>query len=155
MNALVRARPRSTGMNVIKTRTNTPAITATTRGFAGEPDRAWERICKLVPAQVIAGYVVVLAIGDAAALSLVPYALPIAMVVGCIVVVLGLRAASDEQGDVPGLQYYFSCATFVAFAFAIRDPLVMFGLATPAGIPALTCITIPVFGSYFIDVIEN
>lgn len=155
MNAIARTRPRSTGMNVIKTRTNTPAITAETRGFAGEPDRAWERINKLVPAQVIAGYVLVVAIGDAVAPQWVSYALPVAMVVGCVVATFGLRSASEEQGDVPALQYYFSCATFIAWAFAIRDPLAAFGMTTPTGIPALACVAIPVFGSYFIDVVEN
>ncbi|MFT3696965.1 MAG: hypothetical protein QM831_27735 [Kofleriaceae bacterium] len=151
MNALARTR-RNTGMNVIKTRTNLPA---TVKGFAGEPDRAIDRVIKLVPAHVIAGYVLVLAIGDAISPGWVGYALPIAMVAGCILAATGLRAASEEQGDVPALQYYFSCATFLAWAFAIRDPLPRFGFTTPAGIPALACVAIPVFGSYFIDVVEN
>jgi hypothetical protein len=68
--------------------------------------------------------------------------------------VLALRNASKDR-DAPPLQYIFSLLAFWAWAFAIRDPLVPFHHATPPWIPAFACVLVPLFGSYFIDVVEN
>ena len=139
-------------MDVIKTKTNAPS---TTSAVEVQPvDGQYDRILKLVPAEVIAGYTALIAIIGTISTSSLEVALPVALVACTALTVLALRNASKDR-DAPPLQYIFSLLAFWAWAFAIRDPLVPFHHATPPWIPAFACVLIPLFGSYFIDVVEN
>ena len=139
-------------MDVIKTRTNAP--TTTSASEVQPVDGQYDRILKLVPAEVIAGYTALIAIIGTISTSSLEVALPVALVACTALTLLALRNASKDR-DAPPLQYIFSLLAFLAWAFAIRDPLVPFGHATPSWIPAFACVLIPLFGSYFIDAVEN
>jgi hypothetical protein len=129
-------------MQVIQTRTNSVATTSPAETH--EPPDGWlVRIRELVPTEAIAGYAIVAAFDVRAAL-------PIAIMVGSLAIVLVLRRGSLDR-EPPPLQYIFSLAAFWAWTLAIRDPLAV----TPPAIAAIACIVLPVLGSHLIDVVEN
>jgi hypothetical protein len=136
-------------MEVIKTRSNGARTDASP---ITDADRLYERIRKLIPAEVIAGYVAIAAI--ISAVSPNSFAIFFALVGGVAATIVSLLRAGTHR-EPPILQYAFSSLTFLAWAFTIRDPLQVFGITTPDVIPAACCVIVPVFGAYFIDVVEN
>ena len=141
-------------MQPIKTKTNGPKTAIADKVVTGDADGLFDRVLKLVPAEVIAGYTALLAIADGISTSSLKAALPVALLACTLLTVLALRNAGKERTPPP-LQYVFSLLGFWAWAMAIRDPLVPFGHTTPVWIPAFACVLIPLFGSYLIDVVEN
>lgn len=143
-------------MDVINTRSNLPKTTSAIgdKAVASGTDDLFDRVLKLVPAQVVAGYTALIAIIDTISTDSLKVAQPVALVACTILTVLALRDAGKTR-EPPHLQYLFSLLAFWAWAFAIRDPLVPFGFATPSWIPAFACVLVPLFGSYLIDVVDN
>ena len=141
-------------MRPIKTKTNAPKAALDGRVAAADTDGFFDRVLKLVPAEVIAGYTALLAIANNITTASLKLALPIALLACTLLTVLALRSSGKERKPPP-LQYVFSVLGFWAWAMAIRDPLVPFGLATPVWIPAFACVLVPCFGSYLIGAVEN
>lgn len=142
-------------MDVIKTRTNGPTVTAAAGDNSNRnTDGLFDRVLKLVPAEVIAGYTALLTIVDTISTSSLKFALPVAVAACTALTLLALRNAGKSR-EPPRLQYVFSLLAFWTWAFAIRDPLVPFDRVTPSWIPAFGCVLVPLFGAYLIDVADN
>ena len=165
-------------MEVIRTRKNSPASPVVSGGneagipgvpgvtppasqektASDAPDGTFDRLLKLVPSEVVAGYTALLAIAAAATGDAVEYAIPVGIVACSILLVLALRRAGQQMKPPqapPTLQYVFSMAAFWTWAFAIEDPLEPFGYHVPQWITAFGCVLVPLFGSFVIDIADN
>ena len=123
------------------------------------PDGMLDRIIKLVPAEVIAGYTALLAITSSISKEVdasIRFAIPAAIAAFTILIPLIFRRLSKQQGrEVPWPQYVFSVLAFWVWAVSIRDPFVAFGCEIPTWIPAFGCVLLPLFGSYLIDFTDS
>lgn len=166
-------------MNVIVTNANRPKRKPTNgaggneAGIPGKPtqtalaadatdaapvDGTLDRLLKLVPAEVIAGYTALLSITASVDNDSVKFAIPSALAACTVLIFLILRRAGKQQSPPVKpvkLQYVFSVLAFWVWALAIRDPLDKFGYATPSWLPAFGCVLVPLFGAYLIDATDD
>jgi hypothetical protein len=115
-----------------------------------KPDGTLDRLLKLVPGDVIAGYTALLAIGASVDKDVVRYATPVALLACTILVIIGIRnaGASHSPPVAPHpAQYIIAVLAFWAWGITIRDPLAGWNCAIPTWIPAFATVLIPTFGA--------
>ena len=137
----------------------------------GAPDSYVQRVYKLIPAEVTAGYIALLSgvglIGDHAATPATPTAASavahaddttrwaplVAIIVGTLWAILALRAdgASQRPAVTPlRRQYALTVLAFWAWGASISDPLRAFDAAIPSWILFFAIVLIPSLGAYWL-----
>jgi hypothetical protein len=122
------------------------------------PDAPLDRLLKLVPAEVVAGYTALLALATSIDDASAKYANVFAMCACSALLILAISRAGkmhDPPLAPPLLQYVFSLLAFWAWACSIRDPLQAFGYMLPPWIPAFACVLVPTFGVLVIDMLDG
>jgi hypothetical protein len=119
----------------------------TTKAAALVPDGTRDRLLKLIPGEAAAAYT--LACGFSTDSTYLPIT---AFFLSAFVLVLTIRISG--KAFVPPiepepLQYVVRMAAFVAWAFAIRNPIGPW-FTVPAWIPAIAILFIPVVGAFLI-----